>query len=201
MKKAPRDLNCKCGALCNRHSSCLCCIFDSEAWGRCPSDYNLLQSCLSSSMFCLWWRREKRFREERRRAGGTMMDFWHTGWDRLREGGAAGFTFQRTVGFVSSCDPWSYQIFLSAAISHQITEMECQHEALYSRNRDKTGMLNLFNYTIHCRTLPLPFFSPPSQIWEQILAWYQLYHSICCLLIIHLRATTANSSWELYLAI
>lgn len=137
----------------------------------------------------------------RKKEGGeTMMDFCHTGWDRLREGGA-GFTFQGTVGFVFSCDLWSYQLFLSATISEEITEMESQHEALYGRNREQTSSLNLLNYSIHCRTQPLPSFSPPPQIWEQVLDGYPFYHSICCLLIIHLRATAANSSCELYLAI
>lgn len=132
--------------------------------------------------------------------GETMMNLWHTRWDRLRKGGAAGFTFQGTVGFVFSCDLRSYQLFLSAAISEEITELESQHEALYGRNGEQAGSLNLLSYTIRCRTQPLPSFSPPPQIWEQGLDGYQFYHSICRLLIIHLRATAANSSCELYLA-
>lgn len=144
MKKAPEDLNCKCGVLHKRHSSCLRYISGSEAWGRCPSDYNLLQSCALLSKFCLWWRREKALIVRKEEGGKTMMDFWHTGWDSLREGGAAGFTFQGwTVGFVFSCDLWRYQLFLSAAISEGITEMEYQHEALYCRNREWTGSLKL----------------------------------------------------------
>lgn len=39
-----------------------------------------------------------------------MMDLSYT----ETEGGAAGFTFQGTVFF--SCDVWSYQPFISAAI-------------------------------------------------------------------------------------
>lgn len=52
----------------------------------------------------------------------------------LNTGGAAGFTFQGKVGFVSSCDLWSYQ--------------PC--EALHSREIKLTASLNLLNYTMHC---------------------------------------------------
>lgn len=104
--------------------------------------------------------------------GETMMDFQHVGWDRLWEGGAAGFTFQGwTVGFVFSCDLWSYQLFLSAAISEGITEMESQHEGLYCRNREQPGSLNLLNYAVHCHMLPLPSFSPPPQILGAGSGW------------------------------
>lgn len=46
--------------------------------------------------------------------------------ETLQKGGAAGFTFQGTVGFVFSCDLRSYQLFLLAAISEKMTEMELQ---------------------------------------------------------------------------
>ena len=48
-----------------------------------------------------------------------------------RKGGAAGFTYQETAGFVFSGDPQSYiSYFFLAAISEEITEMESRHEAL-----------------------------------------------------------------------
>lgn len=169
MKKAPRDLNCKCGALHNRHSSCLCSIRGWEvAWGRCPSDYNLLQFCVSSLSSAF---DGGALIVKEKKGGETVMDLWHTGWDRLRKGGAAGFTFQGTVGFVFSFDLRSYQLFLSAAISEEITEMESQHEALYGRNRARSGSLNLLNYAIHCSTQPLPSLFSTSTNLEASSGW------------------------------
>lgn len=134
--------------------------------------------------------------------GDTMMDLWRTGRDRLRDGWSCWVHISRNCGvcfFLVSCGAISY--FFSAAVSEEITEMESQREALYGSNRDQTTGLNLLNYAIHHLTQPLPLLSPPPQIWEQVLDGYHFYHSICCLLIIHLRATAANGSCELYLAI
>lgn len=134
--------------------------------------------------------------------GDTMMDLWRTGRDRLKERVElldSHFKELRGLFFLASCGAISY--FFSAAVSEEITEMESQRGALYGSNRDQTTGLNPLNYAIHRLTQPLPLLSPPPQIWEQVLDGYHFYHSICCLLIIHLRATAANGSCELYLAI
>lgn len=62
------------------------------------------------------------------------------------------------MGFVFSCDLPSYLLFLSAAISEEITEMESQHEALYGRNTEsEPGRLSLLNYAIRCFNRDPPF--------------------------------------------
>lgn len=169
-------LNCKCGALRSRHGSCLRCICVSEAWGRCPSDYNLLQSCVSSSKFCLWWRREKRLSwgQERERL------WWILGIRDETHYRRAGFTFQGTVGFVFSCDLWSYQLFLSAAISEEMTEMESWHRALYSENTElkPAQLCNSFPYA--SLSLPFPHLKFGSRFRVSVLSLSMLpaYHSL-----------------------
>lgn len=151
---------------CRVSSSCLCCISASEAWGRCPSDYHLLQSHASSSKFCLWQRREKRLSWRNEGGAEIMMDSWRTGWDRQRKEGAA-FSRNDAVCFLSPSAPLSAS--LSAAISEEMTKLESH---TVRRGERKRANLQLQPARLYDSLPPLPFpFSPPPQIWALAPGW------------------------------
>ena len=201
-KRAHGDLNCKCGALHNRHSSCLHCISDSEARGRCPSDYNLLQSCMSLSKFCLWWRRETRL-----------------SWGKKREGRPWWiFSIQDEADYGKEEPPDShfkdeqrglFSLVICGAISYFFQPPSHRELLKWNLNiRQCVAGIEKRNLQLkpaqRCSSpphvAPPSLLSPPPQICEQVLDEDPCYHSICCLLIIHLRTTAANSSCELCLA-
>lgn len=185
-----------------RRRSCQRSISGAETWGRCPSDYNLLQSCASLSNFFLWWRSEKRLSQGEKGKGvegGCVMDFWNTGWGRLRRRRSGWIHISRMNSGVCFL-LWSEElsaISFSCHLGGNYWNGIWARATVYSRNkRTKRGRLNLHTLTTHLCTEPLPPHLPKfgRGLWMGADSIAQSGGP----LIIHLRV---NSSCELYLAI
>lgn len=175
---------------CARHSSCLRRISDSEAWGRCPSDYNLLLSCVSLSKFRLWWRRERRLSWGKRREGRPWWIFSvqgeaDCGREELPDShfkGEQWGLFSPVICGAIGCffQPPSHGELLKWNLNVGRWIAGIESELLQPQPAQLRSAL--------------PHVAPPSLLsnWVSVLSF--------SLLITRLRTTAANSSCELYLA-